>query len=84
MLLLKKFSTEAMLWIKEEEMVKSVDDLKSSCSLQGITPFPAFELVDARIASALIKIIQNSNFKETVSLEERKAQQADRFFRGSS
>ena len=27
---------EALLWIKEEEMVESVDDLKSSCSVRGI------------------------------------------------
>ena len=37
------FLSEAMLWIKEVEMVNSVDDLKSSCSIQGITPFPDFE-----------------------------------------
>ena len=28
-----QFLTEAMLWIKEVEMVESVDDLKSSCSV---------------------------------------------------
>ena len=27
---------EALLWIKEEEMVEPVDDLKSSCSVRGI------------------------------------------------
>ena len=63
-------------------MVKSVDDLQSSCSIQGITPFPDFELLDARITSALNKIMQNSYFKEKVSLEVQKAQQADRFLRG--
>ena len=30
-----QFSTEAMLWIKEVELVDSVDDLKSSCSIRG-------------------------------------------------
>ena len=45
--------TEAMLWTKAVEMVDSVDDLKSSCSVQMYTPFPNFELLDARIASAL-------------------------------
>ena len=34
-----KCPTEAMLWIKEVEMVESVDDSKSSRSIQGITPF---------------------------------------------
>ena len=41
------------------------------------TPFP-----EARIASALNEIIQNSYFKIRVSLEELKAQKQDRFFRG--
>ena len=46
------FLTEAMLWSKEVEMVESVDDLKSSRSIRG-TPGPDFELLDARIVSAL-------------------------------
>ena len=32
-----QFPMEAMLWIKEVEMVESVDDLKSSCSIRGTT-----------------------------------------------
>ena len=60
-----------MLWIKEVEMVESVDDLKSSRSIKG-THGPDFELFDARIASALNKIIQNTRFKKKVSLEEMK------------
>ena len=67
-----------MLWIKDVEMVASVDDLKSSRS----THFPNFEMLDVRIASALNKIIQHSYFKEKVSLEEQKAQKEDQFFRG--
>ena len=76
-----EFSSEAMLWIKEVEMVDSVDEVKSSCSNAGKN-FPNFELLDARIASALNKIIQNSQFKKNVSLEEQKAQKEDRFLRG--
>ena len=64
-----QFPTEAMLWIKEVEMVESVDDLKSSRSIRG-TPGPDFELLDARIASALDKIIQNTRVKKKVSFEE--------------
>ena len=30
-----QFPTEAMLWIKEVEMVESVYDLKSSCPVRG-------------------------------------------------
>ena len=59
-----------MSWIKEVEMV---DALK----FQGYPHFPIFEMLDARIASALNKIIQNSHFKEKVSLEEQKAQTED-------
>ena len=59
-----------MLWIKEVEMVESVGDLKSSCSVRG-THGPDFEVLDARIASALNKIINNTQFKRKVSLEER-------------
>ena len=64
-----QFLTEAMLWIKEVEMVESVDDLKSSRSIRA-THESDFELLDARIASALNKIIQNTRFKKKVSLEK--------------
>ena len=51
-----QFHAEAMHWIKEVEMVDSVDDLKSSSSVRGIQ-MPNFEELDARIASALNRII---------------------------
>ena len=70
-----------MLWITEVEMVASLDDLKSSCSIRGIQ-MPNFEVLDAKIASALNRIIHNSHFKRRVSLEEQKAQKEDRFLRG--
>ena len=76
-----QFPTEAMQWIKEKEMVDSVDDLRSSSSVRSI-PMPDFEVLDARIASALNKIIHNSHFKRRISLEEQKAQKQDRFLRG--
>ena len=76
-----QFPTEAMQWIKEVEVVDSVDDLKSSSSTRGI-PMPNFEVLDARIASALNKIIHNSHFKRRISLEEQKAQKEDCFLRG--
>ena len=62
------------------ETVDSVDELKSSRSVYG-KEFPNFEMLDAKIASALNKIIQNSQFRK-VSLEEQKAQKEDRFLRG--
>ena len=76
-----QFPTEAMQWIKEVELVDSVDDLRSSSSIRSI-PMPDFEVLDARIASALNKIIHNSHFKRKISLEEQKAQKEDRFLRG--
>ena len=64
---------------KEVELVDSVDKLRSSsCGLS----MPNFEVLDARIVSALNKIIHNSHFKRRISLEEQKAQKEDRFLRG--
>ena len=63
------------------ELVDPVDELRSSSSTRGIS-MPNFEVLDARIASALNKIIHNSQFKRRVTLEEQKAQKQDRFFRG--
>ena len=62
-------------------MVDSLDELKSSRSVYR-KDFPNFEMSDAKIASALNKIIQNSHFEKKVSLEEQKAQIEDRFLRG--
>ena len=70
-----------MHWIKEVELVDSVDDLRSSSSFRCIS-MPNFEVLHARIASALNKIIHNSHFKRRISLEEQKAQKQDRFLRG--
>ena len=68
-----------MHWIKEVEMVDSVDELRSSSSTRGM---PNFEALDARIASALNRIIHNSHFKRRISLEEQETQKQDRFLRG--
>ena len=70
-----------MLWIKVVEMVDSLKELKSSRSVSGKI-FPNFGMLDAKIASALNKIIHNSQFKKKVSLEEQKAEKEDRFLRG--
>ena len=79
--LVHNFRTEVMQWIKEVELVESVDELRSSSSTRGIS-MPNFEVLDARIASALNKIIHNSQFKRRISLEEQKAQKQDSFLRG--
>ena len=76
-----QFPPEAMQRIKEVELVDSVDELKPSSSIRGIS-MPNFEVLDARIASALNKIIHTSHFKRRTSLEEQKAQKQDSFLRG--
>ena len=43
---------------------------------------PDFEVLDAKIASALNRIIHDSHFTRIVGLEEQKAQKEDRFLRG--
>ena len=68
------FPQLTMSWINEAEMRKSLDDLVTSHSIEGRRDFPDFEMLDARIASALKKIIINSSFKRRVSVEEQRAQ----------
>ena len=63
------------------ELVDSGDELKTSSSIRGLS-MPNFEVLDARIASALNKIIHNSHFKRRISLEEQKAQKQDSFLCG--
>ena len=65
------FPSEVMSWITEAEMVDSLEESESSRSVSGKN-FQNFEMLDARIACALNKIIQNSQFKKKVSLEEQK------------
>ena len=43
-----QFPTEAMKWIKEVELVDSVDELRSSSSTRGIA-MPNFDVLDARL-----------------------------------
>ena len=52
-----------------------------SCSLRGIR-MPDFEVLDAKVASVLNRIIHNSHFKRRISLQEEKAQKQDRFLCG--
>ena len=63
--LCSQFLTEAMQWIKEVEIVDSVDDFTSSSSVRGIL-MPDFAVLVARITSALNKIIHDSHVRESV------------------
>ena len=61
-------------------MVDSVDDLKTSQSMVQQTHWPNFELLDARFASSLNKIIQLFHLQEEgQSGGTKKAQKEDRF-----
>ena len=68
-------------WINEVEIAKSIDDLTTSRSIAGKS-FPDFEMLDARIASALRRIIFNTSFRRRVSVEEQRAQKDNMFLRG--
>ena len=61
-------------------MANTLGDLEISRSISGRI-YPNFETLDARNATSLMKIIQNSAFKKEVQLEEQKAQKEDRFLR---
>ena len=62
------------------EMVDSVDDLTSSCSMRRIQT-PDFEVLDAKILQLCTESSIIPASREKVSLEEMKAQKEDRFLR---
>ena len=53
--------TLTMSWVKEVERATSIANLMTSQSIEGKV-FLIFEMLDAKVASALKKIISNSNF----------------------
>ena len=71
-----------MLWIQEVEMVNSVEDLKIFVFYSRNYSFSWHGIAGRAGCISPEKIIQNSYFKKKVSLEEQKAQKADRFLRG--
>ena len=52
------------------ELVDSVDEFKTSSSIRGIS-MPNFEELDARIVSALNRIIHNSQSRGTIRPRSR-------------
>ena len=73
-----------MHWIKEVEIVKSMDDLLTSRSITGRTDYPDYDMLDAMIASALKKLLTSVHFQIRVGVEEQRAQKYDRFLRGEA
>ena len=60
------------------ELVDSVDEFRSSSSIRGLS-MPNFQVLDAKIPSALNRIIHNSHFKRRISLQEREGPEAGLF-----
>ena len=74
--------SKAMLWIKEVEMVDSVNDLNYRTQFKGILISSNFEILDAKMASALKRIITKKYFRRRTNVEEQEAHQFNRFLRG--
>ena len=71
-----------MHWIKEVETAKSIDELMTSRSIMERTYFPDYDMLDAKIASALKKLLDmHVHFRRRASVEEQRAQKYDRFLR---
>ena len=76
------FPSDAMLWSKEVDMVDAVDEMKSSRSAHG-KDFANFEMLDAKIPSALNKITQKiPSSRRRLASRSRKPKKEDRFLRG--
>ena len=77
-----EFPQITMYWIEEVEIAKSSDDLMTSRSITGRTDFPDYEMLDAKIVSALKKLLTHVHFSNRVSVEEQRAQKDVLFLRG--
>ena len=53
------FPSEPMVWIKEVEMVDSVDEFKSSRSIQGYTHFPSTDQSVHSTSKVLVSILMS-------------------------
>ena len=72
-----------MHWIKEVEIAKSIDELMTSRSTVERTDFSDYDVLDAMVASALKRLLDNHFlFRKRVSVEVQRAQKHDRFLRG--
>ena len=71
-----------MSWIKEVEMVESVDDPQPSRSIQGYIQFPSFNVGREDCVCYEDDHPEFLLQEKKVSMEEQKSQTEDRFFRG--
>ena len=64
-----------MHWIKEVEIGKSIDELRTSRSIVVRTDFPDYDTLDAMIASSLKKLLNTHvHFRKRTSVDEQRAQ----------
>ena len=73
---------QILISLYEVEIAKSIDHLLTSQSTVGRRDFPDYEILDAKIASALKKILTSVHFRRRVSVEDQRAWKNDRFFQG--
>ena len=72
----------AIIWIKEIETAKTIDDLITPKSITG-TDFPDHDELDMMMTAALKKCYdRQTHFRKNISVEEQRAQKNDRFLRG--
>ena len=71
-----------MQWIKEMDIAKSIDDLITTRSIVGRSDFPDYEMLDAKMASALSKLFDRHTHSQMKDVGEQRAQNDDRFSRG--
>ena len=60
-----------MHWIKEVEIVKSIDDLMTSRSITGRTDFPDYDTLEMMMTSALKKLLTHVHFRKRVRVEKQ-------------
>ena len=78
-----KTSTLALQWIKEIETAKSLEELITPKSITG-KDFPVHEELDLMMAASLKRCYdKHTHFRKKISVEEQRAQEDNRFLRGT-
>ena len=71
-----------MHWIKEVEIAKSIDDLMASQSITGRRDSPDHDVLGAKIASALKKLLTQCALPKKSKCRRATCSESDRFLRG--
>ena len=70
-----------MSWKREIEEAESIDDIHTSLPTTGNRHLN-FEKLDAKVATALKKVLNDTHLKKNVLLNQQKTTKANRFHRG--